>query len=157
MPTKEAVRALCESLRQPELLGEGAALLLRRLYSWLWSGCAGQVQAYLEELSVHGALVGALSCPAPEVGRSVAYWACHVIGRAVCGHSRNAVALTSAGAIMGICSLVERHPQDAEVHLAGATALSYLAQVEAVRGSLAASGAVGRLLRAVEGHLADVR
>lgn len=154
VPTREAVATLCTALRKPEELGEGAALLLRRLYSWLWSGCAGQVQGYLEELRACPMLVSTLSCKSPA-GRAAAYWACHVIGRAVCGHSGNAMALMAAGAIKGICALVERHPHDSEVHLAGATALGYLSQVDAVRRRLAASGTVGRLIRAVETNLAE--
>merc|ERR1712107_307176 len=58
------------------------------------------VQAWLDEVSAHGVLVAALSSAsfAPQ-GRVAAYWACHVIGRAVLGHARNAAALTAAGVV----------------------------------------------------------
>lgn len=127
--------------------------MLQRLYAWLWSGFAPQVQAWIEEAAVHASLVSALTPPKEPDGRGVAYWACHVVGRAACGHARNATALAEAGAIDGICALIERHPLDVEVHLAGATALGYLAQCTGVRRRLASSGAVGRVLRAVEGHV----
>merc|ERR1719491_2793765 len=63
----------------------------------------------------------------------------------------NATALIHAGAIEAISSLVESRRSDAEMHLASAYSLGYLAESPASCGqSKSLTGAVGRVLSAIE-------
>lgn len=159
-PSKEAFLELCNGLpahlAQQDL--QPAVPLLRRLYGWLWSGSAPEVQAWLLDSELHATLVGALAAPGRS-GRGVAFWACHVIGRVACCHASNATALINAGAIDAISSLVEARRHDAEVHLASAYSLGYLAESGAIPASFgqtkALTGAVGRVLSAIEGLISD--
>lgn len=168
-PSKEAVLELCSLLpahlarREPHK----AATQLQRLYAWLWTGFASEVQAWLFDSGLHPALVAALASPG-NVGRGVAFWACHVIGRAANYHSSNATAFIDAGAIEALSALVESRRGDAEVHLASACSLGYLVENGGAGQGMALSGAppkvatlairagaVSRVLTAIEELISD--
>ncbi|CAE8632112.1 unnamed protein product [Polarella glacialis] len=150
-PTRKVVKALCAiiSRAEEEDFGPSAVLSLRQLYAWLWTFFATDVQDWLQVCHAHAALVGALSCLGPH-GRDVACWSCHIIGRAAHSHPQNALSFAEAGAVPSISDLIQRFPNDSEVHLAAATALTYLAKCNKVQDSMFSTGAIPRLLAAVE-------
>lgn len=160
-PTRAVVAALLLDLRK---LGHcSPVLLLRRLYTWLWSCHARHVQVWLSDScgdgsgspSAYSVLVALLSATEPD-GRATAYWACHVMGRAAAGHVGNAARFVKEGVIDAICTMIDHHPLDAEVHLAGIFTLSHIAQNHSLQDSVVGSQAVARLLRAVESYEAHL-
>eukprot|EP00929_Paragymnodinium_shiwhaense_P010679 TRINITY_DN11553_c0_g1_i1.p1 TRINITY_DN11553_c0_g1~~TRINITY_DN11553_c0_g1_i1.p1 ORF type:complete len:1232 (-),score=375.72 TRINITY_DN11553_c0_g1_i1:54-3749(-) len=150
LPTEAAAVALCDWLDEASLQAGSAIECLRKLYDWLWSDHAPQLQA-LAQMSSGRLEHQLVSLTGAGAGRATGYWACHVMGRVVFGHSDNAMTFVTAGAIGAVAELVQRHWQDVEVHMAAVTALQSFAVSPAVQGQVASSGVVCQLQRAIEG------